>query len=72
MVGITNVSGVVLPGTGGPGTRLFCLIGCILMVCVGVEIVMEHIKWGVIGANTLEFANKTTLVRGVMGNKREV
>ena len=39
---VENTPGAALPNTGGPGTNLFYLIGCILMMLTGVGYVMKR------------------------------
>ena len=36
LITITNNPGVALPSTGGPGTRLFTILGSILILGAGV------------------------------------
>ena len=36
VVTVRNITGVALPSTGGPGTRLFTIFGSILAICAGV------------------------------------
>lgn len=38
---VPNTPGAALPSTGGPGTHLFYLIGCILTMLAGAGIVMK-------------------------------
>lgn len=41
-VSVRNVAGVMLPSTGGPGTRLIYLLGIMLIGIAGAGLVMRR------------------------------
>ena len=42
---IPNTPGAALPNTGGPGTRIFTILGSILIAGAGLLLVMRRKKW---------------------------
>jgi LPXTG-motif cell wall-anchored protein len=50
LISITNIPGAVLPNTGGPGARLFMILGSILILGAGV------LLWSIWLAKTLKNA----------------
>ena len=41
---VKNTPGVALPNTGGPGTRIFTILGGILMIASGVSLILRRRK----------------------------